>query len=243
MKKLLAFHENGSKNNDMIAGQGTPKNAFELSEAAIIRLEGIIERLGDDMNIAEEERYTKSTTKKKAEVDEENQGKAIQQIALETCIRGENGEQILQNISQNIPLTGISCNPHRRRPRFSKTKDYLHRTLDGRIDSSSTGAPSRSSLSSSQTSIPLRQASQASSNPSTLPTSELSPNSTAADYSSQPLSLPVNQLPSLFYKLTEPRAERHERQLDSIANSMTQAVSLLEEIRDLLHTQSHYSSI
>lgn len=64
MKKLLAFHENGSKNNYVEAGQGTPKNAFGLSEGAIIRLGGIIERLGDDMNRAEEKRYTKTTTKR-----------------------------------------------------------------------------------------------------------------------------------------------------------------------------------
>jgi len=242
VKKLLAFHENGSKNNYVEAGEGTPKNSFGLSEAAIIRLGGIIERLGDDMNRAEEERYTKTTTKKRAEVDEENRGKAIQQIASETRIRGENGEQILQNISQNISLTGISCDPHRGRPHVSKTKDYLRRTLDGRIDSSSIGAPSRFSLSSSQTSIPLRQASQPSSNRSALPASELSPNLTT-NHANEPLPLPVHQLPSLFYKITEPRPERHERQLDSIAASMVQAVSLSEGIRDLLHSQSHPYSL
>ncbi|KAG0138367.1 hypothetical protein HOY82DRAFT_637091 [Tuber indicum] len=84
VKKLLAFHENGPKYIAEGVGFGVPKNIFGLSEQVIMALGGIIERLGDDITITEEERNTKTGNKRKAEQDEESRGKAIQRIALET---------------------------------------------------------------------------------------------------------------------------------------------------------------
>lgn len=132
VKKSLAFHEDGSKNNVVTASHDYRdlKNPFSLNETEIIQLGGIIEWLGDDMTMAEEERNTKQTTKK-IELEEENRGKAIQQIALETRIGRQNREQVLQHISKNISLTGTSSSSHHQRPPISRKKQYLHRTLDG----------------------------------------------------------------------------------------------------------------
>ncbi|KAG0126028.1 hypothetical protein HOY82DRAFT_542719 [Tuber indicum] len=255
VKKLLAFHENGPKYIAEGVGFGVPENIFGLSEQAIITLGGIIELLGDDITIAEEERNTKTGNKWKAEQDEESRGKANQRIALETRVSRENGSQILHHITENQGKSATSSNPHRRRQCAPKSKHHLQRTQDSRILSNPDVGLSRSSISStssdnpstlqlsltSQTSIPLRQSFQARTTPPPMSSSDLS-SSLSTNHPRDSLPLPTNRLPKLFYDITDPRAECQERQLDSIAASTAQAVVLLEEIRDLLQVQANHDS-